>query len=179
MRHLPAQGGGGATPRFFRGCSRDTGATPAKCYKIQEISCDTCSATRVARQGVPAIVESCATKHRSSGFSKKLLHAWSLCLEAYFSYKFRIDMFGGLVTSQHHLGHTCTILFKIITRIKLLFSNYLGRHSYSFRARQELISVTVKVLWVWREYVFTVTVRYSYIKNGPWKYFSKITVTVT
>ena len=41
-----------------------------------------------------------------------------------------------------------TILFKIITRIKLLFSNYLGRYSYSFRARQELISVTVTVLWV-------------------------------
>ena len=39
-----------------------------------------------------------------------------------------------------------TILFKIITRIK--FSNYLGRYSYSFRARQELISVTVIVLWV-------------------------------
>ena len=41
-----------------------------------------------------------------------------------------------------------TILLKIITRIKLLFSNYLGRYSYSFRARQELISVTVTVLWV-------------------------------
>ena len=54
-----------------------------------------------------------------------------------------------------------TILFKIIIRIKLLFSNYLGRYSYSFRARQELISVTVTALWVWREYVFTVTVRYS------------------
>ena len=59
-----------------------------------------------------------------------------------------------------------TILLKIITRIKLLFSNYFGRYSYSFRARQELISVTVTALWVWREYVFTVTVRYSYIKNG-------------
>ena len=31
--------------------------------------------------------------------------------------------------------------FKIITRIILLFSNYLGRYSYSFRARQALISV--------------------------------------
>ena len=72
-----------------------------------------------------------------------------------------------------------TFLFKIITRIKLLFSNYLGRYSYSFRARQELISVTVTVLWVRREYVFTVTVRYSYIKNGLRNYFPKITVTVT
>ena len=72
------------------------------------------------------------------------------------------------------LGHfSPTILFKIITRIKLLFSNYLGRYSYSFRARQELISVAVTVLWVWREYVFTVTVRYSYIKNGPWNLFSE------
>ena len=72
-----------------------------------------------------------------------------------------------------------TILFRIITRTKLFFSNYLGRYSYSFRARQELISVTVTVLWVWREYVFTVTVRYSYIKNGLRNYFPKITVTVT
>ena len=40
------------------------------------------------------------------------------------------------------------ILFKIITRIKLLFSNYLGRYSYRLPARQELISVTVTVLWV-------------------------------
>ena len=38
--------------------------------------------------------------------------------------------------------------FKIITRIKLSFSNYLGCYSYSFRARQELIAVTVTVLWV-------------------------------
>ena len=41
---------------------------------------------------------------------------------------------------------SCAILFKIITRIQLLFSNYLGR--YSFRAQWELISVTVTVLWV-------------------------------
>ena len=41
-----------------------------------------------------------------------------------------------------------TILFKIMTRKKLLFSNYLGRYSYSFRARQELISVAVTALWV-------------------------------
>ena len=41
-----------------------------------------------------------------------------------------------------------TILFKIITRIRLLFSNLLGRYSYIFWARQELISVTVTVLWV-------------------------------
>ena len=49
VRHLPAQGGRCDTKRFW-GC----GATPV--LKIQEISCDTCSATRVARQGVPAIV---------------------------------------------------------------------------------------------------------------------------
>ena len=47
---------------------------------------------------------------------------------------------------KHKRKHT--ILFKITTRIKFLFSNYLGRYSYSFRARQELISVTVTVLWV-------------------------------
>ena len=35
-------------------------------------------------------------------------------------------------------------MFKIITRIKLLFSNYLGRYSYSFRARQELISLQLQ-----------------------------------
>ena len=39
--------GGGAT--LLRQCA----ATPAKRYKIQEISCDTCSETSVARQGVP------------------------------------------------------------------------------------------------------------------------------
>ena len=73
-----------------------------------------------------------------------------------------------------------TILFKIITRIKLLISNYLGRYSYSFRARQELISVTVTVLWVWREYLSTATVRRSYIKKMVLRnYFPKITVTVT
>ena len=48
-----------------------------------------------------------------------------------------------LANPQHH-----TILIKIITRIKILFPNYLGRYSYNFRARQELISVTVTVLWV-------------------------------
>ena len=66
-----------------------------------------------------------------------------------------------------------TILFKIITRIKLLFSNYLGCYSYRFRARQELISVTVTVLCVWREYFFTVTVRYSYIKKWSVELFSE------
>ena len=48
-----------------------------------------------------------------------------------------------------------TILFKVITRIKFLVSNYLGRYSYSFRARQELISVTVTVLWVWRIFLYS------------------------
>ena len=66
-----------------------------------------------------------------------------------------------------------TILFKIITRIKSVFSNYLGHYSYSFRAQQELISVTVTVLCVWREYVFTVTVRYSYMKKWSSEWFSE------
>ena len=51
VRHLPAKGGGGATPKFLGGRMRDTGATPAKRYKIQETRCDTCSATRVRATG--------------------------------------------------------------------------------------------------------------------------------
>ena len=35
------------------------------------------------------------------------------------------------------------ILFKIFTRMKLLFSNYLGDYSYSFHGYSELISITV------------------------------------
>ena len=38
-----------------------------------------------------------------------------------------------------------TILFKIITRIKLLFSKYLRDYSYSFQGSSELISITVTV----------------------------------
>ena len=38
-----------------------------------------------------------------------------------------------------------TILFKIISRMKLLFSNYLGDYSYSFQGSSELISITVTV----------------------------------
>ena len=38
-----------------------------------------------------------------------------------------------------------TIHLKIITRIKLLFSNYLGDYSYSFQGSSELISITVTV----------------------------------
>ena len=38
-----------------------------------------------------------------------------------------------------------TILFKIITRMKLLFSNYLGDYSYSFLGFSELIRITVTV----------------------------------
>ena len=78
------------------------------------------------------------------------------------------------MTSNFSLSHLALpILFKMNTRIKLLFSNYLGRYSYSFRARQELISVTVTVLWVRREYVFTVTARYSYIKKWSSELFSE------
>ena len=52
VRHLPAHGGGGgATPQFLGGVARH-GATPAKRYKIQEISCDTCSATGGTRNRV-------------------------------------------------------------------------------------------------------------------------------
>ena len=38
-----------------------------------------------------------------------------------------------------------TILFKIITRMKLLFSNCLGRYSYSFQGSSEVISIAVTV----------------------------------
>ena len=38
-----------------------------------------------------------------------------------------------------------TILFKITTRMKLLFSNYLGDYSYSFQGSSELIRITVTV----------------------------------
>ena len=37
------------------------------------------------------------------------------------------------------------ILFKIITCMKLLFSNYLGGYNYSFRGSSKLISITVTV----------------------------------
>ena len=37
------------------------------------------------------------------------------------------------------------ILSKIITRMELLFSNYLGDYSYSFQGSSELISITVTV----------------------------------
>ena len=40
-----------------------------------------------------------------------------------------------------------TIFFKIITRMKLLFSIYLGDYSYSFQGSSELISITVTVSW--------------------------------
>ena len=52
----PGTEGGRCDTKISRGCS----ATPVlhlpKRYKLQEISCDTCSATRVARQGVPEIL---------------------------------------------------------------------------------------------------------------------------
>ena len=52
VRHLPAQGrGGGATPKFFGGCS----ATPVL-HLQNAIKFRESAATRVARQGVPAIV---------------------------------------------------------------------------------------------------------------------------
>ena len=38
-----------------------------------------------------------------------------------------------------------TILFKIITRMKLPFSNYLGDYSYGCQGSSEIISITVTV----------------------------------
>ena len=38
---------------------------------------------------------------------------------------------------------TITILFKTITRMKLIFSNYFGDYSYSFQGSAELICSTV------------------------------------
>ena len=38
-----------------------------------------------------------------------------------------------------------TILFKIIARMKLFFSNYLGDYSYSFQGSFELTRITVTV----------------------------------
>ena len=73
-----------------------------------------------------------------------------------------------------------TILFKIITRMKLLFSNYLGRYSYSFRARQELSSVTVTCSFVGLTGIFLYS--YSSVQlHKIWssELFSDITVTVT
>ena len=45
----------------------------------------------------------------------------------------------------HEYSGEFIILFKIITRMKLLFSNYLGDYSYSFQGSSELISITVTV----------------------------------
>ena len=49
--------------------------------------------------------------------------------------------------SQNDSGdfHLSTILFQIITRMKVLFSNFLGDYSYSFQGSSELISITVTV----------------------------------
>ena len=65
-----------------------------------------------------------------------------------------------------------TILFKIITRINLVFKlfrslqlQYSGPTGINFRYSYSFVVLT--------EYFFTVTVRYSYIKDGPWSYFSE------
>ena len=44
-----------------------------------------------------------------------------------------------------YFGRVTTILFKIITRMNFLFSNYLGDYSYSFQGSSEFISITVTV----------------------------------
>ena len=48
-----------------------------------------------------------------------------------------------------------TILFKIITRMKLLVSNYLGDYSYRFQGSSELISITVTVSLVFLQNAVT------------------------
>ena len=55
----------------------------------------------------------------------------------------KVPSVNGSITHINYLG--ITILFKIITRIKLLFSNYLGDYSYSFQGSVELICITVTV----------------------------------
>ena len=65
-----------------------------------------------------------------------------------------------------------TILFKIITRMKLLFSNYLGGYSYSFRGASELISITVTV-----SLFFQLNALQERIPLGNSQEFSAITVT--
>ena len=57
MRH-PWQLKSDRCDRFFRGAGvwRDSAAAPEQFQDSEEICCDTCSATRVARQGVPAHV---------------------------------------------------------------------------------------------------------------------------
>ena len=67
-----------------------------------------------------------------------------------------------------------TILFKIITRIELLFANYLGRYSYSFRARQELISVTVTVCESDGNMSLQLQFGRVTFKNGHRTYFRKL-----
>ena len=51
VRHLPAQGGGRCDTKIFRGCS----ATPVL-HLQNAIKSRKSAATRIARQGVPAIV---------------------------------------------------------------------------------------------------------------------------
>ena len=50
-----------------------------------------------------------------------------------------LAIFGQYSFQQYFFGS----IFKIITRMKLLFSNYLGGYRYSFQGSSELISITV------------------------------------
>ena len=52
---------------------------------------------------------------------------------------------GNFGSSGKMKDRVATILFKIITCMKLLFSNYLGDYSYSFQGSSELIRITVTV----------------------------------
>ena len=61
------------------------------------------------------------------------------------SSQLRLDSRIGHTIYHTHKDLTITILFKIITRMKLLFSNYLGCYSYSFQGSSEIITITVTV----------------------------------
>ena len=49
------------------------------------------------------------------------------------------------ISSPAPVSGANTILLEILTRMKLLFSNYLGDYSYSFQGSSEIISITVTV----------------------------------
>ena len=69
----------------------------------------------------------------------------SLCIERKSMEKLIIRPYRASILQKKVLCFPHTILFKIITRMKLLFSNCLGGYSYSFQRSSELISITVTV----------------------------------
>ena len=74
-----------------------------------------------------------------------------------------------LVVFEVFLG---TILFKIITRIKLFFSNYLGDYSYSFQGSVELICITATVSLLLLQNAVTEN-------NSPQEFGGFLAITVT